>query len=116
VAELDDDDEVIGYATKLRFWKGHNRSVIWHGTLCENVVQATAADLLRGTLVRLEEEGLGARLHSHDECLVEVPDSDVDATTVRLREIMRRGFDWTEGLPLMSEETVQSYYSKWEAK
>jgi len=113
---LDDDDKVIGKQTQLRFWKGRTRSHIWHGTLTENVVQATAADLLRGTLVRLEEIGSGARLHSHDEILLEVAEEDADYATLALRDIMRRGFDWTDGLPLMSDETVLSYYSKWEGK
>ena len=27
---------------------------------------------------------------------------------------MRRGFDWSEGLPLMSEETISPYYTKHE--
>ena len=116
VEELDDDDHVIGMSTELRFWKGHNRATLWHGTLCENVVQATAADILRGTLVRLEESGPGARLHSHDEVLIEVSEGDADYAARRLRAIMREGFDWTEGLPIMSEETVQPYYSKWEAE
>lgn len=118
VEELDDDDKVIGHSTQLRFWKGRVRSTIWHGTLCENVVQATAADILRGTLVRLEEQGLNVRLHSHDEVLIEIPDGLEEAVVagLELRGIMRQGFDWSEGLPLMSEETWQPYYSKWEAK
>jgi len=114
VEEKDDDGKLIDVSTQLRFWKGHNRATIWHGTLTENVVQATAADILRGTLVRLELESPGVRLHSHDECLIEVADGDTDYAARALREIMRRGFDWTEGLPIMSEETVQPYYSKWE--
>ena len=116
VKELDDDDNVIGETTQLRFWKGHSRAKIWHGTLCENVVQATAADILRGTLVRLEQAGMGVRLHSHDEVLIECAEADVPGVANSLRYIMRKGFDWTNGLPLMSEETIQSYYSKWEGK
>jgi DNA polymerase len=115
VEDKDDDGKVIDRRTELRFWKGHNRAHIWHGTLCENIVQATAADLLRGTLVRLEQAGLGARLHSHDECLIECAEDDVPGAAIMLRDVMRRGFDWTDGLPLMSEEVVLSYYSKWEA-
>ena len=115
VIERDDNDKVISTSTQLRFWKGHMRSIIWRGTLCENVVQATAADILRGTLVRLEMEGPGARLHSHDEVLLEVPTEDAAYAARTLREIMCRGFAWTEWLPIRSEETVQPYYSKWEA-
>jgi len=116
VDDLDDDGNVIGKSFQLRFWKGHNRAKIWHGTLCENVVQATAADLLRGTLVRLEQAGRGARLHSHDEVLVECREDEAQGVANSLRATMRQGFDWTDGLPLMSDETVQSYYSKWEGK
>ena len=81
VDELDDDDQVIGRSIQLRFWKAHGRATIWHGTLCENVVQATAADILRGTLVRLEQESPGVRLHSHDE----VPDRGAARATSTTR-------------------------------
>jgi DNA polymerase len=116
VDDLDEDDNVIGQSVQLRFWKGHSRAKIWHGIFCENVVQATAADILRGTLVRLEQAGMGVRLHSHDEVLIECAEADVPGVANSLRYIMRKGFDWTDGLPLMSEETIQSYYSKWEGK
>jgi DNA polymerase len=116
VDELDDDDKVIGRSSQLRFSKGYGRSKIWHGTLCENVVQATAADILRGTLARLEKTDLNVRLHSHDECLIDVPEDQVESAKSMLRGIMREGFDWSEGLPLMSEETIQPYYSKFESK
>jgi DNA polymerase len=116
VKELDEDDNVVDISTQLRFWKGHNRAKIWHGTLCENVVQATAADILRGTLARLDKTDLPVRLHSHDEVLVEVDEDRVESAVDMLRGIMREGFPWTDGLPLMSEETVQPYYSKWEGK
>jgi DNA polymerase len=118
VADLDDDDQVVGYSTKLRFHKGYYRSVIWHGTFCENAVQATAADILRGTLVRLDshEELPGATAHTHDEVLLEVPEAAADYTTVALSNVMRRGFWWSAGLPIMSDEETGYYYSKWEAK
>jgi DNA polymerase len=114
VADYDDDDQITGYSTKLRFWKGYTRSVIWHGTFCENVVQATAADLLRGTLVRCEDDGFKPRLHSHDEILCEVDEQNAPAFADAMRWQMRRGFDWTAGLPIWSDETIQPYYSKWE--
>jgi DNA polymerase len=113
VNDLDDDGNVVGSSVKLRFWKGRSRAVIWHGTLCENVVQAVAADVLRGTLARLENTDLPVRLHTHDEVVIEVEDNLSDVAATLLRDHMREGFDWTEGLPLMSEETVRPYYSKW---
>jgi len=113
VADLDEDDKVTGYSTHLRFARGYGRVKLWHGMLCENVVQAVAADVLRGTLKRLEDEQYCVRLHTHDEILVECRSrSEAEATSERLRFIMQHGFPWSEGLPLMSEETCGYYYSK----
>jgi len=119
VEELDDDDKPTGqFSTKLRFSRGYARVVFWHGMACENVVQAVAADVLRGTLVRLENEypegNMNVRLHTHDEVVCETELSLAKATEISLRYQMRRGFDWSEGLPLMSEETVSPYYTKHE--
>lgn len=112
VADLDDDDKVIGWSTQLRFARGHNRVKLWSGQLCENVVQAVAADFLRGTLRRLEDAGHCVRAHTHDEILLEVTQANAEAMSGQLHEFMCQGFDWSEGLPLMSEETVAYFYSK----
>jgi DNA polymerase len=112
VDEYDDDGEVIGQSRALRFTRGYGRIKLWHGLLCENAVQAVAADVLRGTLVRLERRGAMVRLHTHDEVLLECPREEADNVEVGLRDTMREGFDWSEGLPLMSEETQAYYYSK----
>jgi DNA polymerase len=111
VADLDEEGEPTGTSSVLlRFSKGHGRAKIWHGTLCENVVQAVAADILRGTLVRLHN--MPVRLHTHDEVLVEVPAADADYAARTLRAIMRQGFDWSAGLPIMSDEQIAPYYTK----
>jgi DNA polymerase len=116
VEELDEDDQPTGqFSTKLRFSRGYGRVNLWHGMFCENIVQAVAADCLRGTLVRLEEEGFYTRLHTHDEVVVECNESNAKYIARRLREVMQRGFDWSDGLPLMSEETISPYYTKQES-
>ena len=113
VEELDDDDQPTGqFSTKLRFARGYGRVNLWHGMFCENIVQAVAADCLRGTLVRLEQEGFYTRLHTHDEVVIECAAENAEHYAVRLREVMQRGFDWSRGLPLMSAETVSPYYTK----
>ena len=115
VEELDEDDKPTGqFSTKLRFSRGYARIAFWHGMACENVVQAVAADVLRGTLVRLEHQGALVRIHTHDEVLIEAPTDQVREYAARLQDVMRCGFDWSEGLPLMSEETVSPYYTKHE--
>jgi DNA polymerase len=115
VAELDDDGKPTGVHNKhLMYNRGYGRSKLWHGIFCENVVQAVAADVLRGTLRRLVERGLDVRLHTHDEILVECNERDADKTAAYLRDIMQAGFTWSDGLPLMSEETIGYYYTKQE--
>jgi len=113
VAEEGDDGQKRT-SRQLRFSRGHGRVKLWRGMLCENVVQAVAADVLRGTLRRLEEAGHSVRLHTHDEVLLETPAHHAAETERLLRATMQRGFAWSEGLPLMSEETLGYYYSKHE--
>ena len=78
----------------------------------ENIVQAVAADCLRGTLRRLEDERHDVRLHTHDEILLEAPDQVAEPVAIALREAMQRGFAWSAGLPLKSAETISPYYTK----
>lgn len=112
IDDLDDNGEVIGKSKHLRFSRGHGRVELWHGMLCENVVQAAAADILRGTLRRLVDAGFDVRAHTHDEVLLETSSAAAKGTAAALREVMREGFDWSDGLPLMSEETISPYYTK----
>jgi DNA polymerase len=96
-----------------RYSRGYGRARLWRGVLIENATQAVAADILRGTLVRIEQElPKTAILHVHDEVVLEVTEDGAELVRPRLQEIMRRGFDWSEGLPLWSDETVSTYYTK----
>jgi DNA polymerase len=117
VDDLDDDDNVIGQSRKLRFSRGLSRINFWHGIACENVVQATAADFLRGTIRRLNVAGHDVRLHTHDEIVMQAVDTqkDIARAVLDLRYCMQSGFDWSQGLPIMSEERIEGYYTKQEA-
>lgn len=108
----DDKGMVIGQQRELTYARGHGRAKLWPGIFVENVTQAVAADILRGTLVKLEEKGLGVRLHTHDEVLLEVAEIETEYDACTLRWFMQEGFSWSKGLPLMSEETIAPYYSK----
>jgi len=115
VEKRDDDDKLISRNRELTFARAYGRVSLWPGIFMENFTQATAADVLRGTLRRLEQEGFRTALHTHDECLIECRESDAADAAGRLRAIMRGGFEWSNGLPLMSEETAGYCYSKSEA-
>ena len=48
----------------------------WHGTFCENSVQAVARDLLAAALVRLEAAGFEVIAHVHDEAIAEIAEGE----------------------------------------
>lgn len=112
---LDADDQPTGEKRlELTFARNYGRIKAWPGLFAENVTQACAADFLRGTLVRLEAQGANVRLHTHDEILLETAPHMAAAEARALRTVMRQGFDWSQGLPLMSEETIAYAYTKHE--
>jgi DNA polymerase bacteriophage-type len=114
VDQLDDDGNIVDRKRELTCARGYGRIQLWRGSFVENATQAIAADCLRGTLVRLEPfaDWMPVRFHVHDEIVVEVDEARAGEARAVLREAMRRGFDWSEGLPLMSEETTAYAYSK----
>jgi DNA polymerase bacteriophage-type len=101
---------------ELSFRRAHGRAKLWHGTLCENAVQAIAADLLRETVTRIETNPAFAfmpiRMTTHDEIVCEVDEARTGEARALLRREMLTLPDWAAGLPLQSEETVNPYYTK----
>jgi DNA polymerase len=102
--------------TEMSFRRAHGRAKLWHGTLCENAVQATAADILRATVTRIETDPALAfmpiRMTTHDEIVVEVDMARAEEAKAILRREMLTVPEWAEGLPLQSEEAACSRYSK----
>jgi len=81
------------------------RARLWRGLACENIVQATAHDLLRHVL-RLLPDCVG---HVHDEVILETDDPEAPNT---LQQIMCTPPDWAVGLPLSTEVSVMDRYGK----
>jgi DNA polymerase len=86
------------------------RARLWKGLACENVTQATAHDLLRHTLRRLEAEGHDVVLHVHDEVVVET--DDPEAAQAAMQRIMCSPPAWAAGIPLNIEAAVMTRYGK----
>ena len=108
---LDKDGKPTGEKrSELSFRRAHGRAKLWHGTLCENAVQATAADLLRATVTRIETNPALAfmpiRMTTHDEIVCEVDEARADEAKAILRREMLTLPAWAAGLPLQSEESV----------
>lgn len=79
------------------------------GKLVENIVQATARDMLAESLQRLNNHGYDIVFHVHDEAVCEVPeDWDIE----EMNRLMAVAPDWAEGLPLNAEGFATKYYMK----
>ena len=78
--------------------------------LVENIVQATARDLLALAMLRLRNQGFDIVMHIHDEAVLEVPDgvSGVE----EICQIMSEQPDWAAGLPLRADGYECAFYKK----
>jgi DNA polymerase len=114
---LDKDGKPTGERrTELSFRRAYGRAKLWFGTLCENAVQASAADILRETVTRIETNPALAfmpiRMTTHDEIVCEVDEARAEEAKSILRREMLTVPDWATGLPLQSEESTCHYYTK----
>ena len=114
LARMEDDGEV-SYAKAA--WKmaanadEWPRAKLWPGLACENVVQATAACLLRDALRRIDAiPDMVVVAHVHDEIVVEAVDKE--AALERLLDVMSSPPAWAKGLPLAAEGRTAERFGK----
>jgi DNA polymerase len=82
------------------------RARLWKGLACENITQATAADILRHALREIPD----VVLHIHDEIVVETDQPDV--ALEHMQRVMGTPPAWAAGLPLAAEASVMTRYGK----
>lgn len=75
----------------------------------ENIVQATARDILAEAMLRLEKQGYPIVMHVHDEVVIEAPPSEPLDT---ICEVMAEVPIWGEGLILRADGFVTDFYKK----
>ena len=85
---------------------------LYGGKLCENVVQATARDLLVEAILRLENCGIPVLFHVHDEVVVEVPNEEVNSALEIVRRELSYSPTWASGLPVACEVWAADRYGK----
>ena len=88
------------------------RARLWRGLACENIVQATANDILREALRRMDAAGVEVVLHVHDEIVAEVDTEKSEELAAAMRAVMVTPPAWAEGLPLGASGKVLSRYGK----
>lgn len=80
------------------------------GKLVENIVQATARDLLAVSMLRLDNAGFNIVGHVHDEVIVEMPKNSNGLA--KIEKIMSKPVKWAEGLNLNSDGFTSPFYMK----
>lgn len=83
---------------------------VWGGLLVENVVQATARDLMAGAMMRLEQKGYPVIMSVHDEIICEVPEGF--GSLDEMIEIMTAPPAWAAGCPIAAEGKDGPRYRK----
>jgi DNA polymerase len=78
--------------------------------LVENIVQATARDLLALAMLRLRNAGFEIVMHIHDEAVLEVPDGV--SSVEEVCQLMAVAPDWAAGLPLRADGYECPFYRK----
>lgn len=84
--------------------------IIWGGLLTENVVQATARDMMATAMMALEIKGYPVILSVHDEIICEVPEDF--GSLEEMIEIMTRVPGWADGCPVNAEGKEGKRYRK----
>ena len=82
------------------------RARLWKGLACENITQATAADILRHALRQLPD----VVLHVHDEIVIET--DQPEAALEMMQRVMTTSPEWAKGLPLAAEASIMVRYGK----
>lgn len=75
----------------------------------ENIVQATARDILAEAMLRLNNAGYKIVMHVHDEAVIEAP---LDTSLEDICAIMCQTPAWANGLLLRADGYVCDFYKK----
>ena len=98
----------MGLNRYTRQWQRQNTH---GGKLSGLATQATANDILRVALPKLEDAGYETVLTVHDEAIAETPDTD-EYTSDFMADIMTEEIEWLPGFPLASDGFETYRYRK----
>lgn len=90
--------------------KSWTRLHTYGGKLVENIVQATARDILAEAMMGVNKAGYKIVMHCHDEIISDTPNGF--GSVKEVCSIMSKPPEWAEGLPLSAEGYECEYYKK----
>lgn len=103
------DHDIIEYEGMNQTTKKWGKVRTYGGKLTENIVQATARDILGMVILRAEERGLNVVFHIHDEIIVE---ATPDQTLSDVEALFSEPIAWCKDLPLKGAGYTTPYYLK----
>ena len=103
------DHEIIEYEGMNQTTKKWEVTQTYGGKLTENIVQATARDILGVVMLRARRENLPIVFHVHDEIIAETP---IDRPLTDVEALFSEPIDWCRDLPLKGAGYSTPYYLK----
>lgn len=103
------EHEVITYEGINQTTRKWETQTTYGGKLTENIVQATARDILGAVILRAERRGLDVVFHIHDEIIVE---TTPDRTLQEVEALFSEPIAWCRNLPLKGAGYTTPYYLK----
>lgn len=111
-------EQAEGWRNKVTFWgmdsvtRQWKKNSLYGGLQCENIVQATARDLMVDRMLAVENAGYPIILTVHDEIVSETPLDRPDLNAQSFQNIMSILPNWAEGLPLSVKAWEYERYVK----
>jgi len=114
---LKDAETPYGVRRQVYYYAENDRNQFaefsaYGGLLCENLVQATARDIMRDALLRMEARGVLPVLTVHDEGGAEVESLDPETAARVVEQMMLEPPEWTAGLPIAADSSAGRRYVK----
>lgn len=109
--DLKFNSDRLFYFTQNSQTRSFKKTPTYGGKLTENIVQATARDLMADAMLRLEENNFPVVLSVHDEIICEVPKQWKTALN-DMTKIMTTLPTWAKGCPIAAEGWRGKRYKK----
>ena len=110
-ARAEEDGAAFSYLGMNQYTRKWGRINTFGGKIVENLIQATACDVLSSALFRVNAAGYKPILTVHDEVLTEAPDSP-DFNHLNMEGLMAQAPEWGAGLPLAADGFDSYRYHK----
>lgn len=103
---------VVTYRAEDAVLKRWTEFAAYGGLWCENVVQATARDIMAHGLINCHRRGLNPVLTVHDEIICEVDTEEFPDPAQHVKAAMLDTPYWAAGLPVNADAKASKRYSK----